>query len=73
MDAFGKLQEKMEPQRANREAEREEHWCQMAELLKAKEADKEELKQEILSMMQAPQGQAVSQQVLVMQNPNLPK
>jgi hypothetical protein len=45
----------------------------MAELLKAKEAYKEALKQEILAMMQAPQGEAVSQQVLVMQNPKLLK
>ena len=54
-----------EEQRLQLEAERAEHKCQVEELLKAREADKEALKQELLIMMKGAQGQAEFQQVLV--------
>lgn len=74
MDAFTQLQKKMEDQsaeheadrearRAERDAEREEHRLQIEELLRAREADRETLKQELLSMIQAGQGAAVLAQV----------
>jgi len=50
---------------ADREAERREHARQIEEINKAREADKEELRREFLSMMQAANGQAPPQQVLV--------
>ena len=50
---------------AEREAERREHAQQIEEINKAREADKEELRKEFLSMMQAANGQATFQQVLV--------
>ena len=50
---------------ADKEAERREHARQIEEINKAREADKEELRQEFLSMMQAAKGQAPFQQVLV--------
>jgi predicted nucleic acid-binding Zn-ribbon protein len=66
MDAFSKLQERIEAQEAEREIEREEHRRQMEEMLKSREADREALRQEFMSMMQAAQGQASLQQVIVM-------
>jgi septal ring factor EnvC (AmiA/AmiB activator) len=66
IDAFAKLQERLETQEAEREAEREEHRCQMEEMKKAREADREALRQEFMSMMQAIQGQASLQQVILM-------
>ncbi|XP_021311893.1 uncharacterized protein LOC110433703 [Sorghum bicolor] len=62
MDAFSKLQERIEAQEAEREIEREEHRRQMEEMLKSREADREALRQEFMSMMQAAQGQASLQQ-----------
>ena len=50
---------------ADREAERREHARQIEEINKAREADKEELRQMFLSMMQASNGQAPFQQVQV--------
>ena len=51
---------------ADKEAERREHARQIEEINKAREADnKEELRREFLSMMQAAIGQAQSQQVLI--------
>ena len=50
---------------ADREAERREHARQIEEINKARAADKEELRREFLSMMQAANGQAPPQQVLV--------
>ena len=52
-----------EEQRLQLEAERAEHKCQVEELLKAREADKEALKQELLSMMKEAQGNEPLQQV----------
>jgi len=72
MDAFLKLQERIETQDEEREAERAEHRRQMEEMKKAREADREALKKEFLSLMQAAQGQPSLQQVIVVQNPNLP-
>ena len=53
-----------EEQRLQLEAERAEHRCQVEWLMKAREAEKETLKQELLSMMKEAQGQATLQQVL---------
>ena len=72
MDAFLKLQERIETQDEEREAERAEHRRQMEEMKKAREADREALKKEFMSLMQAAQGQPSLQQVIVVQNPNLP-
>jgi hypothetical protein len=66
MDAFGKLQNTIEAQEAEREAERAEHRRQIEEMMKAREADKEALRQEFMSIMQAAQGQAALQQVILM-------
>jgi len=44
----------------------------MEEMIKAREADREALKKEFMSLMQAAQGQPSLQQVIFMQNPNLP-
>ncbi|XP_021310196.1 uncharacterized protein LOC110433011 isoform X2 [Sorghum bicolor] len=57
MEAFAKLQERIETQEAERQAKREEHRRQIEEMEKAREADREALKQEFMSMMQAIQGQ----------------
>ena len=65
MELFGQLQQQMSTWEADREAERIEHARQIEEINKAREADKEELRREFLSMMQAANGQAPSQQVLV--------
>jgi predicted nucleic acid-binding Zn-ribbon protein len=65
MEAFAKLQERIETQEAEREAEREEHRHQMEEMEKAREADREALKQEFMSMMQAIQGQTSLPQVIL--------
>ncbi|KAK3146888.1 hypothetical protein QOZ80_3BG0274450 [Eleusine coracana subsp. coracana] len=62
MDAFGQLQQTMEKQLAEKEAEREEHKRQIAELTRAREADKEALRKEFMSMMQAAQQQSAPQQ-----------
>ncbi|KAL6871046.1 hypothetical protein ACP4OV_014894 [Aristida adscensionis] len=62
MGAFGQLQQTIEHQEAEREAERAEHKRQLEELMKAHEADKEALRQEFMSMMQAAQQQAALQQ-----------
>ena len=65
MESFGQLQQQMSTWEADREAERIEHARQIEEINKAREADnKEELRQEFLSMMQAANGQAPFQQVL---------
>ena len=65
VDAFSKLQERIESQEAEREAKREEHRRQMEEMMKAREANREALRQEFMSMLQAAQGQASLQQVIV--------
>ena len=65
MESFGQLQQQMSTWEADWEAERREHARQIEEINKAREADKEELRQEFLSMMQAANGQAPPQQVLV--------
>ena len=66
MESFGQLQQQMSTWEADREAERREHAWQIDEIKKAREVDKEALRQEILSMMQAANVQAPFQQVLVM-------
>ena len=65
MESFGHLQQQMSIWEADREAERREHARQIEEINKAREADKEELRREFLSMMQVANGQAPFQQVLV--------
>jgi len=65
MESFGQLQQQMSTWEADREAERREHARQIEEINKAREADKEELRQMFLSMMQASNGQAPFQQVQV--------
>jgi len=72
MDAFLKLQERIETQEEEMAAERAEHRRQMEEMMKAREADREALKKEFMSLMQAAQGQPSLQHVILMQNPNLP-
>ena len=66
VDAFSKLQERIESQEAEREAERKKHRRQTEEMMKAREANREALRQEFMSMLQAAQGQASLQQVIVM-------
>jgi len=66
VDAFSKLQERIESQEAEREAERKEHRRRTEEMMKAREANREALRQEFMSMLQAAQGQASLQQVIVM-------
>ena len=44
----------------------------MEEMMKAREANREALKKEFMSLMQAAQGQPSLQHVILMQNPNLP-
>ena len=56
MESFGQLQQQMSTWEADREAERREHAWQIEEINKAREADKEELRREFLSMMQAANG-----------------
>ena len=58
MDSFGQLKEQMATWEADREAERREHARQIDGINKAREADKEALRQEFLSMMQAAHGHA---------------
>ena len=53
MESFVQLQQQMSTWKADREAERREHARQIDEILKAREADKEALRQELLSIMQA--------------------
>jgi hypothetical protein len=65
MGSFGQLQEQMARWEADREAERIEHARQIDEMKKAREADLQALRQELLSMMQAAHGQTSFQQVLV--------
>ena len=66
MESFGQLQQQISTWQVDREAERREHARQIEEINKAREADnKEELRREFLSMMQAAIGQAQSQQVLI--------
>jgi len=65
MESFGQLQQQMSTWEADSEAERREHAQQIKKINKAREIDKEELRQEFLSMMQAANGQAPFQQVLV--------
>ena len=65
MESFGQLQQQMSTWEADREAERREHARQIEEINKARLADKEELRRESLSMMQAANGQAPPQLVLV--------
>ena len=65
MEAFGQLHQQMTTWEADREAKRREHAREIEEINKARAADKEELRREILSMMQAANGQAPPQQVLV--------
>ena len=72
MDAFLNLQERIEAQEEERAAERAEHRRQMEEMMKAREADREALKKEFMSLMQAAQGLPSLQHVILMQNPNLP-
>ncbi|KAL6631317.1 hypothetical protein ACP70R_028167 [Stipagrostis hirtigluma subsp. patula] len=62
MDAFGKLQEKLESEEADREAERAEHRRQIEEMKKAREDDKEALRQEFLAMLKASQAQPALQE-----------
>lgn len=80
-EAFSKLNDRLESQEAEREAEREQHRAQleaereqhkrqMEEMMKAREA---ELRQEFMSMIQAAQGQGSFQQVIVMSILNLTK
>ena len=64
MDAFLKLQERIETQDEEREAEMAEHRCQMEEMKKAREADREALRQAML-MLQAAQQQASVQKVIL--------
>jgi predicted nucleic acid-binding Zn-ribbon protein len=64
MDAFNKLQERLEAQDAEREAEREEHRRQIEQMQKEREADREALKK-AMSMMQVAQQQPSVQQVIV--------
>ena len=66
MDAFGKLQERLESQDHDMQAEREEHRRQIEELLKEREADKEALRQVFMAMVKAAQAQPPLQQVLAM-------
>ncbi|XP_021318525.1 uncharacterized protein LOC110436271 isoform X2 [Sorghum bicolor] len=61
-DTLEKVQEQLKNQVAEREAEKEEHWRQMEELQKARQADKEELRKEFMSMLAA-QTQGASPQV----------
>ena len=65
MVSFRQLQQQMSTWEADREAERRENARQIEEINKAREADKEELRRKFLSMMQAANGQAPPQQVLV--------
>jgi hypothetical protein len=65
-----KVQEQLQSQVAEREAEKEEHRLQMEELQKAREADKEQLRQEFMSMLEA-QRQATSLQVVILRHLNL--
>lgn len=72
-EAFTKLNERLEAQEVEREAEREQHRAQleaqreqhkreMEQMMKAREVA---LKQELLSMIQASQGQGSFQQVIL--------
>jgi predicted trehalose synthase len=65
MGSFGQLQEQMATWEANKKAERIEHARQIDEMKKAREADLQALRQELLSMMQAAHGHTAFQQVLV--------
>ena len=57
MESFGQLQQQISTWQVDREAERREHARQIEEINKAREADnKEELRREFLSMMQAANG-----------------
>ena len=58
------LEAAKEEHRLAMEAQREEHRRELKELKMAREADKEALKQELLSMMRAAQGKEGLQQVL---------
>jgi hypothetical protein len=60
-----KVQEQLQSQIAEREAKEEEHKRQMEEMHKAWEADKEQLRQELMSMLAA-QRQGPSPQVIVL-------
>jgi hypothetical protein len=64
MGSFEQLQEQMATWEADREAERIEHARQIDEMKKAREDDLQALRKELLSMMQAAQGQTAFQQVL---------
>jgi shikimate kinase len=61
--AFSKLNERLESQEVEREAEREQHKHHMEEMMKSREAA---FRQEFMSMIQAAQGQGSFQQVIVM-------
>ncbi|XP_039811747.1 translation initiation factor IF-2-like [Panicum virgatum] len=62
MEAFGQLHQQMTTWEADREAKRREHAREIEEINKARAADKEELRREILSMMQTANGQGPPQQ-----------
>ena len=64
IESFRQLQDRLEAQDAEREAERQEHRRQLEQINKEREADREALRQATL-MLQAAQQQASVQQVIL--------